>query len=44
MAGWRGVPMKGFNKCQEKKNEKRQGGGGVGGGVRAGSGTNPLYG
>lgn len=35
--------MKGFNKCQEKKNEKRQGGGGVGG-VRAGSGTNPLYG
>lgn len=24
--------MKGFNKCQEKKNEKRQGGGGVGGG------------
>lgn len=25
MDGWRGISLKGFNKCQRKKNEKTRG-------------------
>lgn len=42
MDGWRGISLKGFNKCQRKKNEKRGVGVVVVGGEGLSSASNPL--